>query len=213
MAEITIWPRHTAAQIVFDKILKIAGIKAHLFKDTLSNFVVTMYRDGYIMGCTDSEGGVRLRKSSALTIRVGPVEVFLFEYGRKFLFVQAEKAKLPVAMIQKELEALISDMYADGYVFGKALDDASREKLKLFSDRELTVKLVMKEEIQNEACAVQAGNDISGAGRGIESGDPAGAAVRVAGGGNQPGDAQGVPSGGDGTACADDGASAHTTPV
>ena len=135
MADITIWPSRTAAQIVFDKILKIAGMKAHLFKETLSNFVLAMYRDGYVMGRADSEGAVRLRKSSALTIRVGPVDVFLLEYGRKFLFVQAEKAKLPVALIQKELEALIVDMYADGYVFGKAHDDTSREKLKLFSDK------------------------------------------------------------------------------
>jgi hypothetical protein len=215
MAEITLWPQQTAAQIVFDKILKIAGMKAHMFKNTLNAFVSMMYRDGYVMGRTNTDAALRLQKSAALTVRVGAVEIFLSQYGRKFLFAQAEKSKLPVALIQKELEALIADLYDDGYVFGKAVSPTASQQLQTFSDRNLTVKLVMKEEISNgaEACPVQAGNGVSGAGSGSESGDSAVPAHGASDGWDQPGADQGLPSGSHGATGADDVASADAAPV
>lgn len=146
MAEITLWPKTTASRIILDQAFKIAGHKVGLFKGALEAFIFRTYDEGYVLGRTDSEAFAKLQKSSALTIRVGAVEIFLPGYGKKFIFAQAESnSKLPMALIKHDLEKMIDTMFADGYCFGKAINDASRDKLKMFSDKNLTVQLVMKE--------------------------------------------------------------------
>ncbi|MGH8500749.1 MAG: hypothetical protein ACRERV_18345, partial [Methylococcales bacterium] len=220
MAEITLWPKATAEQIIFDKIVEIAGMKANLFKNALTDCVARMYRDGYVLGHADTDSFLRLQKSGALTVKVGPVEIFLPGYGRKFLFAQAERSKLPIALIQKELEALIEDLYESGYVFGKAVDETAYAKLRDVSEKNLTVKLVMKPLVETgedknvpEACSVYSAGGVSGDGSGTESGDSAGVAVCASSSGDQSGDDQRLPAGGDGPTGANDGASGHAAAV
>jgi hypothetical protein len=136
MNELTLIPKAKAAEFLFSRVLALNPM-ASMFKQTLLGFITSLYASGYVL----AQSNQVLEK---LPIVAGGINFFGAKYAQEFILTQAANHKLPVSMIQKDLEKLVLEIYAGKYIFGSCETTETQVKVTGLLAGTGTVKLVLK---------------------------------------------------------------------
>lgn len=131
MPELILLTPDQAAEFLYQRAFKI-NPSVMLFKQSLLGFVKNLYEKGYVLAKADEAAYKKLLTSfrEGKPIQIGKISFFFMHYAQDFLISQAEDHKLPVQLIKKSLEQLVLEVYAQGYIFGTCVDQATTEKVK-----------------------------------------------------------------------------------